>query len=141
MVEVVFLVAILGILAASAMPNLNPKRMQINAAERLVVANLRLARTNAITRSVRYQVRFPSTTQMRVERLKEIAGVWSVDPADVKVIELPSAVRVASENVGDSFEFNTRGFAVNLTEPRQIDFADTYGVTRSLVAWPSGQVQ
>jgi Tfp pilus assembly protein FimT len=139
--DVFIAISILGIVAASALPNLNPKRMHINAAQRLVISQLRLARSHAITRNVHYLVQFPTTTQVRVARMVESAeGVWAADAEQAHVMDLPSGTALSNANVGRSFQFNTRGMTVNLTEPVRIDLADSFGVTKSLQAWPSGQI-
>lgn len=114
--------------------------MQINAAYRLVIAQLRGARSNAITRSTHFTVAFPTADRLVVERMQQVGGVWIVDSGDVRTITLPSATQLASSVVGTSVEYNSRGVAVNLAAPRQIDVVDAFGVTKSLQAWPSGQV-
>lgn len=139
--EVFFAITIFGIVTANLVPALSHKRMEINTAERMVLSHLRIARGNAITRNVHYLVEFPSATQIRVSRMAENAdGQWQVDPAEVRTIALPSATSFSADNVGDSFEFDTRGIVVNLSEPVRIELADPYGSRKTVEAWPSGQI-
>jgi prepilin-type N-terminal cleavage/methylation domain-containing protein len=143
MIEVVMTMAIVGIIAAIARPHFDARRLQIVTAQRMVIANLRLARTNAITKNVHFQVTFPASQQLRVSRMIETpagSGTWLVDSTNVQTIPLPPVTQVASGVVGASFEFNSRGFPLNLNAVRQIDLQDTYGATKSLQLWPSGQV-
>ena len=112
--------------------------------QRLLIANLRLARTNAISKSVHFKVSFPSATQVQVARLKESpagSGIWLADTASpAQTITLPASTSVKSTVVGTSVEFNSRGLAVRLTGPWQVDAQDAFGVTKSVQVWPSGQV-
>lgn len=123
-----------------AIPRFDARRMRVNSAQRLVIANLRLARTNAITKSVHFTLDFPTSVQVRVQRMMEVRGAWEVDSSDVQTISMPGGTAVPDALVGTSIEYNTRGMAINLAAPLQIDITDTFGVTKSLQAWPSGQV-
>jgi Tfp pilus assembly protein FimT len=143
MIEILVVMSIFGIIAAIAAPQFRASRVRINNAHRMVLANLRLARANAISRSVHYQVSFPTATQIRVSRMQETppgSGTWVVDTTNAQTIPMPTATEVASTVVGNSYEFNSRGITVNLTGPQRIDVTDTYGVTKSVQVWPSGQV-
>lgn len=144
LIELVVGLSIVGILAAVAIPHLTPRTMNIIATQRLLIANLRLARTNAISKSVHFKVSFPSTTQVQVARLKENpagSGVWQADAASpAQTITLPASTSVKATVVGTSVEFNSRGLAVSLTGPWQVDAQDSFGVIKSLQVWPSGQV-
>jgi Tfp pilus assembly protein FimT len=140
MIELLVVLTVAGILAAIAMPRFRVGRMQINVAQRLVIANLRIARANAITRGVHYRVEFISVSQLKLEAMKLVGGAWVIDTSKVQTVPLPAPAQLASAAVGTNVEFNTRGFAVNLTQPQQINVTDTFGVTKSLQAWPSGQV-
>lgn len=140
LIEVLAVLALTAIIGAIAIPGYRAERLQLGAAQRLVIAQLRLARTNAITKGVHFRISFPQPTQLYVERMQLVTGVWRVDTGNVQTITLPQVTRVSPSVVGTSVEFNTRGFAVNLTQPQQIDLTDTFGATKSLQAWPSGQI-
>lgn len=135
--------AIFGVIAKFAIPHFDARRMQIMNAQRLAIASLRLARTNAVTKSVHYQVSFPNATQMRVSRMVENpagSGTWQIDDTTTQTISIPTPAQFKSSAFGKSVEFNSRGFAVNLNNSLQIDAQDTFGVTKSIQIWPSGQV-
>jgi hypothetical protein len=109
----------------------------------LVIANLRLARGNAINESGHTQVALPSLNQMRVAPTVENpagSGTWQVDTSRVRTISLPTSTQFSSAMVGTVVEFISRGFVVNLTAPLRITAEDKFGATRSLRVWPSGQV-
>ena len=143
LIELVVVISILGIIAAYAVPEYRASRVHINNTQRMVLANLRLARTNAISKSVHYQVAFPSATQIRVSRMVENppgSGTWQVDTTNVQTMSLPGSTQVKPTVVGTVYEFNARGITVNLTTPQQIDLQDSFGFIRSIQVWPSGQV-
>jgi len=140
LVEVMAVIALIAIIGGIALPGYRAERLQIGAAQRLVIAQLRLARTNAITRGVHFRLEFSQPTQLSLGRMQLVGGAWQVEPDKVQTITLPPVTRLSAAVVGSSVEFNTRGLAINLTEPRQIDLTDTFGVTKYLEAWPSGQI-
>ena len=140
LIELLTAITIFGILAATAVPHFDGRRLHINAAHRALIANLRLARSNSITKSVHFRVEFPNRGQMRIQRLRRVDGMWQNDPDDVTDVALPVVTQLAAGAVSQTVEFNSRGSAVNLAEPQKIDITDTYGVTKSLQVWPSGQV-
>ena len=136
--------SIMAALAAIAVPRFDSRRMQILTAHRLVISNLRVARANSISKSVHFTVSFPSNNVITVQRLKESpanSGTWVTDDTyTAQSITLPSTTTMKTAAVGTSVEFNSRGLAVNLAAARQLDVQDSYGVTKSLQVWPSGQV-
>jgi len=146
--------AIFFAVAKIAISYFEPKRMQILAAQRLLIANLRVARANAITRSVHFQVALQSASQIKVSQMQETptgSGNWQVGTTNVQTITLPSVTSIKSTEVGTTVEFGTRGWACfatssttctvgTVTSPVQIDAQDTFGQTKSLQVWSSGQV-
>lgn len=151
--ELMVTLAIFFVVAKIAVSYFEPRRMQIQAAQRLLIANLRVARANAITRSVHFQVALKSANQIKVSQMQETpagSGNWQVG-ANVQTITLPSVTSIKSTEVGTTVEFGTRGWACFATSsttctvgtvvsPLQIDAQDTFGQTRSLQVWSSGQV-
>jgi prepilin-type N-terminal cleavage/methylation domain-containing protein len=143
LVELMVVLSLFAIFARIALPQLRSGRMQIVAAQRMVIANLRLARTNAISKSVHYQVAFPSNSQILVSRMLESpagSGTWVVDVTKQQTIKMPSPATFVSGLVGTVVEFNSRGQVANRTTTLQVDAQDTYGMTKSVQVWPSGQV-
>jgi len=140
LIEVIVALGILAVVTAIAMPHFDSRRLQITSAQRQVMAQLRWARSAAMTRGMHYAVEFPTATQIRVERMQLVGGVWQVDPAATQTVPLPPVTQIAPTSIGTTVEFNTRGMAVNLTQPQQITLSDTFGNSRAVQAWPSGQV-
>jgi Tfp pilus assembly protein FimT len=145
LIELAVTLSLMFIIVGTAIPMLDPGRLHVNAAQRLVIANIRLARAAAITKGVHYQVSFPlnDNTRFSVIRMKENpagSGTWVTDNTQVQTNPLPSKTNLANNLAGTTIEFNTRGFAVNVTAVEQIDLQDKYGATKSLQVWPSGQV-
>lgn len=144
LIELAVAMSLSAILVAIAIPRMRSRTVNILATQRLVIATLRLARTNAISKSVHYKVSIPSITQLQVARLKETApgsGVWTADGAyPAQTITLRPSTSLKATLVGTSVEFNSRGIALALAGAWQVDALDTFGVTKSLQVWPSGQV-
>ena len=142
LIEVVVVLSILAIFLRTAMPMWNANTMNILTARRLVLANLRLARGNAITKSLHYQVSFPAD-QGHIAlsgMLQNPAGssTWAVDSTKVRTNALPTNTQVATPAV--TVEFNTRGMVANATAMTVISVTDSFGNTKSLQVWPSGQM-
>jgi len=143
LIELLVTLSIFTIIAGIAMPEIRAARMQVGNAQRLLIANLRLARANAISKSIHYQVTFPTANQIVVSRMNETpvgSGTWLVDTTTQRTIAVPSPAFLKSTVVGTTYEFTTRGLVVNLNAPVQLDAQDTYGMTKSLQIWPSGQI-
>lgn len=145
LLEMMIALAISGIVVSTAVTGIKSTREQVTVAQRTLIANLRRARWNAIIKNVHYAVAFPTTTQIVVERMQLLNGQWQVDSSDVRTITLPSGTQLGPSSgtgkiIGTTVEFNTRGMVVNLTQVEQINITDTFQVTKSLQAWPSGQI-
>ena len=138
LIELVVTICIVGVMAATAMPMWNASRMNILTARRMVSATLRLARTNAITKSVHYQVSFPDSGHVSLSAMTLNAGNWVVDTTKVQTSPLPSGTQPSV--VSTKVEFNTRGMVVNTSTMTQIKVTDSFGKTKSLQVWPSGQI-
>ena len=144
LIQVVVALAIVAIVGAIAVPNWKANRMNILTARRLVLATLRLARANAITKSIHYKVSFPSdmghVTLSGMVQSPAGSGTWVVDQTKVQTTALPASTQVAASSQSITVEFNTRGMVVNSTAVVQITFSDAFGITKSLQLWPSGQI-
>lgn len=150
LIELVVAMSLAAILTGIAIPRWNAQRMQIQTAHRQTIAALRLARTNAITKSIHYQVQFIDTTHIQVSRMMESpvgSGTWVVDSTDVKTQVLPNKTSFSSGAVPNRVEFNSRGLTVTNTLPTptgalapQVTVQDTFNRTRSVQVWPSGQI-
>jgi prepilin-type N-terminal cleavage/methylation domain-containing protein len=141
LIEVMVTLGIGAVLIAIAVPMWNANRMNVLTARRMVLANLRLARTNAITKFVHYQVSFPNTGHVvALSRMVESpagSGTWVADTTKVQTSALPADTQVSTAAV--IVQFNTRGMVANATTMTGISLTDSFGNTKSLQVWPSGQ--
>jgi prepilin-type N-terminal cleavage/methylation domain-containing protein len=133
-------IAIFGILAASAISNTKATRTQITTAQTQLTAQLRLARIKAITTVSHCSVSFTSTTQFKVYPMTYNGTVWQLATTPSNTVTLPSVVSFPSALVGTRIEFNSRGMVAGTTTVTQINLTDAFGATRTVQAWPSGQV-
>lgn len=150
MIELMVCIVIFGIVARTAIPHFDARKMKINAAQQLVTASLRLARAQAITKSLHYRINFSTANQFQVQPMVQQAdGTWSVDTTKVQTVPLPSYTHFATGSqcvspctpiVGTNIEFNSRGIATNLAALVQVTLIDDFSVLKALQAWPSGQV-
>ncbi len=138
MIELVVTLSIFGIMAATAMPMWKSSQTNILTARRMVSATLRLARTNAITKSVHYQVAFPDAGHVSISAMTLNGGNWVVDTTKVQTRPLPSGTQPSL--LGTKVEFNTRGMVANSSTLTQITVTDSFSKTKSLQVWPSGQI-
>jgi prepilin-type N-terminal cleavage/methylation domain-containing protein len=139
--EMMVTLSIMAVVTAIAVPRWNAGRMNILAARRIVIANLRLARANAITKSLHYQVSFPDGGHVSLSGMLQSpagSGTWVVDTTKVQTSALPAGTQVPA--VSTRVEFNTRGMVVNASTMTQISVTDSFSGTKSLQVWPSGQV-
>ena len=139
-IEVLVGIAMFGILVKTAISDINSPRIQIASTQLQVVGQLRLARMKAITSVSHYSVSFTSASQFKVYPMTYNGTIWQLAATPINTVTLPSAVSFPSALVGTGIEFNSRGMMVSPTAVTQIDLTDSFGQTRSLQAWPSGQV-
>lgn len=142
LIELMVALSILATLVHIAVPMWRAGSMNIVTARKVVIANLREARTNAITKSVHYQVSFAAdkgaVTLSKMLQPTPPATTWAVDTTKVQTSALPKSTQVSTPSV--VVEFNTRGMVVNSSAVTVISFTDSFGHTKSLQVWPSGQV-
>ncbi|MFI5397272.1 MAG: Tfp pilus assembly protein FimT/FimU [Candidatus Binatia bacterium] len=141
--EMMVTLSIIGIVTAIAVPRWNAGRMNILAARRMVIANLRLARANAITKSLHYRVSFPDAGHVSLSGMLQSpagSGTWVVDTTKVQTSALPACTQVPAAALSITVEFNTRGMVVSASTMTQISLTDSFSSTKSLQVWPSGQV-
>ncbi len=124
----------------TAISDVNSRRLNIVVAQGQVVAQLRLARVAAITSVSHYSVSFTSATQFNVYPMTYNGTTWQLASTPTNTVTLPSPATFAAAAVGTRIEFNSRGMVVSSSAVTQVDLTDTFSQTRSLQAWPSGQV-
>ncbi|MGD0948199.1 MAG: GspH/FimT family pseudopilin [Candidatus Binatia bacterium] len=135
--------SIVAILGAIAVPSWKASQMNILTARRMVLANLRLARANAITKSLHYQVSFPDAGHVTLSGMLQSpagSGTWVVDTTKVQTSALPANTQVSAAALSTTVQFNTRGMVANATTMTAISLTDSFSNTKSLQVWPSGQI-
>jgi len=140
MIEVMVALSVLAILMRIAVPMWKANSLNVVTARRIVVANLRLARANAITKSIHYQVSFTTGSAKLSGMVQPTppATAWTVDTTKVQTTTLPNSTSVSTSSV--VVEFNTRGMVANSSTMTLISLTDSAGHTKSLQVWPSGQI-
>jgi len=140
LLEMMIAIGILAILVRTAISDINSPRLQIASSQVQVVGQLRLARMKAITTVSHYSVSFTSASQLNVYPMTYNGTTWQLGTTPINTITLPAAVTFASATVGTRIEFNSRGMIANSSAVVQLNLNDTFNQTRSVQAWPSGQV-
>ncbi|MFN3286723.1 MAG: Tfp pilus assembly protein FimT/FimU [bacterium] len=106
LVEAAVALVILGILLAAVLPYLTSRPMNLRADTNDLVANLRLARDLAISRTTHYRVRVVDRESYALERLDESTGQW-VEERTVRLRENVQFARTTRNN--QIAEFDSRG--------------------------------
>jgi Tfp pilus assembly protein FimT len=136
--------SVVAALVAIAIPNWHANRLNIITARQMLLADLRLARVSAITKSIHYQVSFPSDmhhiTLSGMRQSPAGSGNWVVDATKVQSTTLPASTQVAATSLSATVEFTTRGMVANGNTLIQIRLSDSFGNTKSVQVWPSGQI-
>jgi Tfp pilus assembly protein FimT len=137
-VELLANVAIVGILAGTALPHLDTRRQDLQTVTTQLVSDYRWARAHAITSGAHFNVKWTATNAYQIERMKQtVSGTWTTDVL-VKSVTLPATV--ARSGSVPTLEFNTRGMMVTSTASVDLNLADsTLGGARKITVWPSGQ--
>ena len=65
---------------------------------------------------------------------------WQLASSPTNTVTLPGSAKFSSSLVGTRLEFNSRGMFITSTSVAQVSLSDSYGQTKSLQVWPSGQV-
>jgi prepilin-type N-terminal cleavage/methylation domain-containing protein len=142
LVELIVTMAVLGTLAAIAVPGLTRQTYDVWSAHDQLVEDLRMARLDAITKGDHFAVQVVDDHSYKVVRLRDPDGdgVWTADATAVRERVFTGNVRITS-GVGSSFEFNTRGLMVIPEAAAPVVLTDpTTGKYRTVTVWPSGQV-
>jgi len=140
LIEVLVAMSVFGVLVGTALPHYHANRLQLGAAHQQLVAALRDARGLAVSHNLHFAVEVTGADQIVVQRLRQVGTAWESDGAPLRTLRLQSPSSVAPGMVGVRVEFNGRGAAVNLATPQRIDLRDTFGATKSLQIWPSGEI-
>ena len=146
LVELMTALGIFGVLAASGLPHIDTRRQDINSLKTEVIADLRFARSRAITTGTHFDfVLAEDGKSYEINRL--IEGVdedgdrtWDFDSL-AKTVVLPPHLQLTMPSEVETIEFNTRGMMVSAEELFAIAIADNlHGAAHTLTVWPSGQI-
>lgn len=140
LLETVVALAILGVLLVAAFPYLTPRPMNLRADVNDFVANLRLARDLAISRTTHYRVVVVDRTSYALEKLDWDVREWRPE----RLVRLRENVRFASATrVGQGVEFDSRGRVVGAATGQVLPFTledPTRGEQRSVTVSGAGAV-
>lgn len=139
LIELIASMAIFGIVLAVAIPQFPRNAFALWGAQTQLLADLRKARGDALTKGDHFRLQVDDSTHYSVFRMQLTAGVWSNTGTAVVARALPNGVTFVA-GVGANFEFNTRGLMVNPSAAQTLDMADTAGHHHDITVWPSGQV-
>jgi prepilin-type N-terminal cleavage/methylation domain-containing protein len=148
LMEVLVTITIVGLLSALPLANLNRQGMKLTDTLDELASNIRLARANAVSRSVHYLVTI-SSHSYSIQRLQDQDGddVWEPNGAFTEQeFDLPSGITI-SDGAGTEMEFTTRGLLAPLPDgtPAGVVTIRMNGSEESqsgaIDVWPSGQVQ
>jgi prepilin-type N-terminal cleavage/methylation domain-containing protein len=142
LIELVVVTALIGVVAAVALPHKQAGIFDLRTAHRTLMADLRQARASSITSGVHFRLEVLASGSYRVLRMREDgAGGWEQDGPPPISRTFASAVTFGEDDIGRAFEFNTRGILVEPPDPVTIVLRDHHtGHDETVAVWPSGQV-
>ena len=143
-VELLVAFVFFAIIAAMAMPTLPRNRYGVWNAQATLLAELRRARNEALTKGDHFRVSITSATVWATHRMTLTgcpgACTWTPGASPIRTGTFPGQSTVTA-GVGTQFEFTTRGLMINPGAATTITLKDpnsTY--TRGVIVYPSGQV-
>jgi type II secretory pathway pseudopilin PulG len=139
LVEALVTVTLVAILFAIAMPHALPNAFNLWQAQVQLIGDLRLARTDALTKGNHFQLAVTTSSSYAIYRMTFNGATWAKSGV-VLSGTLPANVTF-TRGGGATFEFNTRGMLILPGEAATLTLADgVTGHTRNVTVWPSGQV-
>lgn len=139
-VELLVAFVFFAIMAGTALSTLPRNRYGAWNAQATLLAELRRARNEALTKGDHFRVSVTSATAWATHRMTLSAGTWTAGASPIRSGTFPGQSTVTA-GVGTQFEFTTRGLMINPGAATTITLKDpnsTY--TRSVIVYPSGQV-
>lgn len=141
LLELLTSMAIFGVIAAAGIPHLDTRRQDLNTAVSTIIADIRFARSRAITSGTHYVMKRINASKYQIQRFEESGTTW-VFHSVAKTIELPSYITIALSPT--TLEFNTRGMMVtSLVSGSFVTLTVTdskFDAEHTVSVWPSGQV-
>lgn len=140
LVELLVTMSLMAIVLGIALPQFRARPYALWTAHEQLLADLRLARADALTKGDHFRFDITSGTTYREYRMQFVGGVWVVNGPPVRDRTLPAGVAFTTA-IGNQFEFNTRGLMLNPGAATTITLTEaSTNHTRLVTLWPSGQV-
>ena len=140
LVELCVAMGLLAIIVGTALAAFPRTPYAVWTAQAELVAELRRARNDALTKGDHFRVVLTSATTWETHRLNLVGGVWVPTGAPIRQGTLPSGAAMTS-GVGGQFEYTTRGLMLAPGAATTIVVEDEDSLLqRSVTVWPSGQV-
>lgn len=141
LVELMTVMALFGVIAASGLPHFEGRRQDVNNVLAQVIGDLRFARGRSITTGTHFALRMLEEGGYQLERMELDDGEW-VEGTVAKVVTLPPGITLTiGDDDIDLIEFNTRGMMVSSDASVDLTVEDTvHDATHLISIWPSGQI-
>jgi prepilin-type N-terminal cleavage/methylation domain-containing protein len=138
--ELLVAVSVMGVLAAIALPRMPRSAFALWNADRQLLADIRHARAEALTKGDHFRVVVTGASTYEVQRMRLVGGGWVANTPAQRSRTLPAGVTF-TQGVGSRFEFNTRGLMVAPAVATRLQMTDARtSRNRYVTVWPSGQV-
>ncbi len=151
MIELLVTMGIVALMTALAIPKLNKSMLNLPVAVQTLLADLRMARANAVSRGAHYRVSLtPSSYSVQCLQDDDGDGVWQPDGRyPTQTVPLPKGISLSfAHESSKAIEFTTRGLLADQEDgsPAEIvtihcSDAQKSDETQTIEVWPSGQVE
>jgi hypothetical protein len=140
LVELCVAMGLFAIMVGTAMAAFPRTPYAVWTAQAELVAELRRARNDALTKGDHFKVILTGPTTYATYRMSLVAGAWVQNPSPVRSGTLPLGAAMTS-GVGGAFEYTTRGLMLAPGAATTIIIEDEDNAhQRRVTVWPSGQV-
>jgi prepilin-type N-terminal cleavage/methylation domain-containing protein len=139
-IELLVAMSLFAVMVGTALAAFPRKPYAVWTAQAELVAELRRARNDALTRGDHFRLVLTDSNNWATYRLTLVGGAWVVSGAPVRSGTWASGAEITT-GVGGQFEFTTRGLMLTPGAATTIVVQDVdSGYHRGVTIWPSGQV-
>ncbi len=139
-IELLVAMMLFAVMVGSALAAFPRRPYAVWTAQADVVAELRRARNDALTRGDHFRVVVTGPSTWETYRLSLAGGVWIPAATPVRAGTLPSGIEFMT-GIGKQFEFTTRGLMLTPGAATTLVIEDVATYTsRGVAVYPSGQV-